>query len=601
MAIAPLWVSIRTAGAAALARTSAALRAMAARVRAAAARFAAAARLSSTYTAALGRLAAALRRVAVAALAAARAIGGSLVRAMRQAARAAFSLLRTMALMAARFAAIGTPIIAVAVALVPVIANLAGAVQLLAPAVIAVVAAFATWKLATKGFGDALSADTTEDLEAALKKLSPTARQAALTLRDLRQEWKSTQQKVQDAFFKGARDDFIMLSRAIQPIADRWLPQLATSFGNLRRGISQAFAAAADSGQLDTIMAGVKRFFDGIAAAVPSLLQAFLDIAEVAAPSFGDLGDSIGNAAQRFADWIRMLKEDGTLKAWLDKAKETFQKLMDIGKEVGRVIAAIFKGPDEEGDFLANLKNSIREFADWLESENGQAVVEFFMDVAEAIANVIVWISDAIAWFQRGWDGFREAGEGMRNALVAAFAAIGGAGTALFAIIRGGVNAFGWIGDVIGRMGGLVAAVRGAVTGINAALSLIRTTVFIDIITRNRTQGYAKPIGGGSGSGGGGAKFYAKGGPFSAGQFAVVGEDGPEFVQFGRSGRVYSNRESMAMAAAGGADRGGIQQVAAPTNANRGILRAYEKAFRRQVRTAARGSAQRYLSAPAIL
>lgn len=39
----------------------------------------------------------------------------------------------------------------------------------------------------------------------------------------------------------------------------------------------------------------------------------------------------------------------------------------------------------------------------------------------------------------------------------------------------------------------------------------------------------------------------AEGGPFKKGEWSWVGENGPELVQFGRSGRVYSNEESMRM------------------------------------------------------
>lgn len=551
MAIAPLWVSIRTAGAAALRRTAAQLRAMAAAVRAAAARAAAAARTTSTYTAALGRLAAALRRVAIAAYAAARAIGGSLVRAMRQAVRAAFSLLRTMTLMAARWAAIGTPIVAVVAALVPVIGNLAGAALLLAPAVIAAAAAFATWKLATKGFSDALNADTTEDLDAALKKLSPSARSAALTLRDLREEWKYTQRAVQEKFFAGARDDFIAMSRALQHVAHTWLPKIATSFANMRHALRFVIEDAFKSGQLDRIMAGVNDFLSGLLSSIPRFFAGFLNIAEAVAPQFGKLGDSIADTATKFEAWTKKVAADGTLQRWVEKAKETWGQLKEIGAELGRVFSAIFKGMDGKG-FLESLKDSIKEFADWLESDNGQAVIEFFSDLAIAIAGVIVWISKVVDWVQRGWDAFRRDTEGLRNSLMAAFGAIGSAMGVMVAIISAGAGAFSWIGAVISRMGGLVAAVRGAVSGINAALAAIRTTVFIDIITRRfeGSKGYAKPIS--STGGGGGLKYYAKGGAFSAGQFAVVGEDGPEFVQFGRSGRVYSNRDSMAMASGGG-------------------------------------------------
>jgi hypothetical protein len=551
VAIAPLLIRIRTAGAAALGRTAAQLRAMAAAVRAAAARAAAAARTTSTYTAALGRLAAALRRVAVAALAAARAIGGPLVRALRSAARAAGNLMQALAKLAARWAVLGGLGFAFLVPAVGLVGNLLGALQLLAPAIVAIVAGVATWKMAMSGFSDALNADNTEDLADALKKLSPTARQAALTLRDLRAEWKSTQQRVQNAFFKGARDDFIMLSRAIQPVADRWLPKLATAFGNLRRWISQVFAAAADSGQLDRIMAGVQRFVDGLTAAIPYLVQAFLDIAEVAAPSFGDLGDKMSSAAQRFAEWIRMLKDNGTLKAWLDKAKETFGKLMDIGKEIGRVFQAIFKGSDA-GSFLDNLKNSISNLADWLGSDDGQSVIKFFGDVGSAIAGVIVWIEKVVGFFQRGWNSFREATEGLRNSLTGAFSAIGAGMGGMLAIIAGGSAAFGWIGGVVSRLGGLVGAVRGAVSGINAALAAIRTTVFIDIITRRfeGSKGYAKPI---TSSAGGAPKFYAKGGPVAKGQPIVVGDGGrPELFVPDSAGRILPRVPTGGTAAGGG-------------------------------------------------
>lgn len=539
MAIAPLIIAIRAAGAAALARTSAALRAFGTRIAAAARSAAAAARTTSTYTAALGRLVAALRRVAIAARIAAMAIGGALVRALRAAGRATLELAGQLAALAARWAVMGTLALGVAVPLVPVIGNLLGLSQLLAPAIIAAGAAFATWKLATKGFMDAVKATDAEELADALKKLSPSARSAALTLRDLGAEWKFTQRAVQEKFFAGARDDFIAMSRALQHVAHTWLPKIATSFANLRHALRFVVEDAFKSGQLDRIMAGVNDFISGLLNAIPHLTRAFLDIAEVAAPSLGELGTSISGIAKRFSDWIRMLKENGTLKAWLDKGKETFRQLMDIGKEIGRVFQAIFRGADGQG-FLENLKNSMKELADWANSDNGQAVIDFFSDVGSAIANVIVWISDLVDFFHDGWEAFRRDTEGLRNATTAAFAAIGAGGTALFAIIRGGVNAFAWIGDVVGRMSGLVAAVRGAVTGINAALSAIRTTVFIDVITRQfggGSQGYAKPINGTGG--GGGLKYFAHGGRVSKGRPVVVGDGGrPEMFVPDSAGKI---------------------------------------------------------------
>jgi len=529
VAIAPLLIRIRTLGAAALSRTAAQLRAFAAAVRAAAARAAAAARSASTYTAALRRLGAALRAAAVAAMLAARIIGGQLVRALRQAARAAGDLIAALIRMTARFAAIGTPIIAVVAALVPVIGNLIGLVQLLAPAVVAAGLALVTLKLGFSGVGTALKAGLsgdTEEFEKALKKLEPAAADTVRTLVKLRDAWKPLQQRIQGELFAGAAGELKSLSDLIRPIVFKWLPQVAMAFARVRNAIADGLARFAADGRLEFVFRNIHRGLSAILEAIPPLARAFGDVLEVAAPRFGTLGEDIRSIAQRFSDWIRTMKESGDLGKWLDNAKKTFGQLKDIGAELGRVLSAIFKGVDGEG-FLEKLKNSIAAFADWLESENGQNVIKFFSDVAGAIAGVISWIEKAVGFMRRGWDNFREATEGLRNAVVLAFASIGAAGSALFAIISGGVNAFSWIGGVIGRLSGLVGAVRGAVSAINAALSAIRTTVFIDIITRRfeGSKGYAKGIGGGSG-GGGGLKFYAKGGPVAKGQPIVVGDGG---------------------------------------------------------------------------
>jgi hypothetical protein len=580
VAIAPLLVAIRTSGAAALARLGASFRRLAAEVRVAYNRFVLAGGVAGALRRTFARLATALRLAAVAALAAARAIGGALVRALRSAARAAGNLVQALAQLVARWALLGGLGFAFLIPAVGIVGNLLGALQLLAPAIVAVVAGFATWKLATRGFSDALKADNAEDLEAALKKLTPSAQSAALTLRDLGREWKSTQQKVQEAFFKGAREDFIMVSRAIQKVADVWLPKLAKAFADARTWISQVLTAAADSGQLDRIMAGVHQFIGGLLASIPYLMQAFLDIAEVAAPSFGELGTSIADIARRFADWIRELKDNGTLKAWLDKAKETFQQLMNIGKEIGRVFKEIFKGSDSQG-FLENLKNSISNLADWLGSDTGQSVIKFFGDVGSAIAGVIVWIEKVVGFFQRGWNSFRESTEGLRNSLTAAFSAIGAGMGGMLAIIAGGSAAFGWISGVVSKLGGLVGAVRGAVSAINAALAAIRTSVFIDIITRrfdSGSQGFAKGI---SSSGGGGAKFYAKGGRVKAGVPIVVGDGGrPELFVPDSAGRI----EPRVPTGGGASWSGGQAQLVAaggPRSSNDVLIRLVEDAIKR--------------------
>ena len=61
------------------------------------------------------------------------------------------------------------------------------------------------------------------------------------------------------------------------------------------------------------------------------------------------------------------------------------------------------------------------------------------------------------------------------------------------------------------------------------------------------SSSWASSFSGGSLYTPGGIGTYASGGNFSAGETAIVGEQGPELVRFGSAGRVYSNNETKSM------------------------------------------------------
>ena len=127
----------------------------------------------------------------------------------------------------------------------------------------------------------------------------------------------------------------------------------------------------------------------------------------------------------------------------------------------------------------------------------------------------------------------------------------------------------------------------------------------INVTTYYRTVGDARAAGDlGNLAPGGPNVGYASGTPSARRGLAMVGEEGPELVQFGGGERVFTATDTARILAgqAGGAGSGGGAGGGgggywppAPTNAARGLLRALEKAQRQQVRTRARGNAQVYL------
>lgn len=534
MAIAPLIVRITAAGVAALGRAAAAMRAFGASVSSSAR--AAAGRAAPAFA----RLQAVLRAVASAAVRAAVAIGGPLRRALNAASRAARDLAGDLARFLLKWVGIIGALLPFIFALANVLANLLPLVTYLAPAAFAAGSALLVLKLGFQGVGDALSAGLSGDVEEfnkALKKLAPSARDFVKALVKIAPLWRDLQTLIQQKLFAGLAGQVDGVSTALGRLAATWLPKLAEQFNSFFLSIAQGLQTPEFARQIDEIMQGVSTFFFGALVAVRKLGRAFLDIATVAAKPFGELGANIGIAATKFADWVRKISTDGTLARWIQTAKDTFGQLLDIGREIGRVLGAIFKGTDE-GGFLENLRNSISELADFLEGETGQSMIQFFSDIAKGAAGLIKTIGDVVRWFQDGIKIMKDILGTGKSEMSAAFGAIGAAASGLFAIISAGVNAFAWIGSIAGKLGGLVSAVRGAASAINAALGSIRTLVTIDIVTRYSTQGYLKPITSGGGGGGGSVKARASGGPVTRGMPYLVGEKRPEIFVPNQSGRI---------------------------------------------------------------
>lgn len=495
----------------------------------------------------------------------------------------------------APFAVLAAKILLVAAAittLLGVTGNLLGATQLIAPAVIAAAAGMAVFKMALSGVGDAFKAGLSGDAKEfadALKKLHPNAAEAVKTLLDLRREWKSTQRAVQGNFFAGFRGDVIAVSRALQPIANKWLPKIATAFATARHALRYVLTEAAKSGQLDTIFAGVTRFFQGLLSSIAPLARAFLDVAEVASGAFGDIGVGIGSAAQKFADWIREMKENGKLKEWLDKAMESLRQLKEIAGNVGEMLAAIFRASNDEGQsFLEKLNEITQKMADWLNSSDGQQLID-------TLASIVTWIIACKPAFEAVAATMSFAFGVISNAWAGIKGIVGGVVTYILGayewLLSGAVKAFGWIPGLGPKLEAARAQFERWKNGVNEAINGIQKTV--DITVRYRAVRIGPHMVSGAQQSGtyiSGTGGRAQGGPMRAGVMYRVNEQGQEFIQLGSSGRAYNARESAGMFGGGGGS-----WAPAPTNANRELLRAIEKAQRKQVRTRARGSSQRYL------
>ncbi len=459
------------------------------------------------------------------------------------------------------FAAVAPFIAGVAVAAAGAIGDLTGIVSILPSAILAGAASLAVFKLGLQGVSEAFEAGLAGDADKfkeAMKGLNVHAQEFVKSGLRVVEAWKPLQKVVQGRLFRGASQSLKDVNSVIQPLAEKWLPKIANLFAQAGTGIAGFFKSAGTSGQLDTIMDGVWRNIDGMLKSIPFLMQAFLDIGEVGASMFGDIGQGVGSLAERFAGWIRGLKESGELQAWADRARDAFETLGRIAGDVGRVIKAVFKNGSDEGQtFLENIEEQTTRWAEFMESADGAKLVDSLGAIGAAMGHVVgviqflseVWLGwvaiyqSGVAYWNQGWQSMIQI-----------------ATSAISTILSGLVSLLGWIPGIGDRLrqsqrdfeawrNNSVAnlqSTQGAVAGVQNSLNNMHgKTVYIDVVQRGPTLG-----------GSGGYRGFAGGG-YATG-IAMVGEHGPELVDFGRKGaQVYSNSDSKRMVREG-ADLGAV-------------------------------------------
>lgn len=596
MAIAPLIVRVRALGAAALTNLSINFRRLAANVRSAYARFVTAGGLAGFLSRRFQNLAQNTRQAAraMAQFAAASALAG-LSRMLTGLGNGIANMAAASALLSVKAAALTAAVLP----LVGILGNLLPLLALSAPAALVAVAGLGALAFAFHGVGDALrAAGDPEEFAKQLKKLTPAARSAVMTLVDLGREWSKTKKIVQESFFTGFREDAIAVSRALQPIAEKWLPKIAGSFRDLRTYIAEGLAKFAADGRLEGVMRNISLTIDNITRGIGSLAKGFGAALVAAAPFLEKLSSGFATAMEKFATWLDENSKNGNLSKWIQQGIDTVEKLGRVAGNVAGIVRGLFTGSSDGADStLDQIVQLTEKMETFVKSADGQSVIKFFSSIAAAISStepawqlmfgqirfatdLFGWLADAAAF---AWDWIKT------QALLATIAIVGQLGL----IVTAAAAAFGWIPGVGDKLKDAKAAFDRFVDGVKDELAKIPRNIPVTVTIER------KYIGGTLG-GAGGYRGFAGGTSSAPRGWAMVGERGPELVMFGGGERVLTaSATRRAMAGGSGAGLapagGGVAIVMqASTNANNRLVSEIVRAIRVDIRKTARGSSSRY-------
>lgn len=410
--------------------------------------------------------------------------------------------------------------------------------------------------------------------------LGPKAKAFAREAIEIGLAWRKTSKVIQESFFATGLSKSLKAAAAnVMPLAEKWFPKIATTIGDAGTKLLDFFAQADTGKQLNNILEMTDNFLGSIFRSLTPLSQAFLDIAEAA--GFDELGEGIEGAAQKFADWIREIKNDGTLQAWVEEGKKTWGQLNDLMKETGGFIKAVMTGGKESGeDFLVTLTEVMKSWKEWAQSDDGQNIINAIGYVAVAIVALGKVTEEWIAGWGRIWDLAKQVVKVWLIVMLNSFAGVSDGLAAL-------ADAMG-MDAMAEELRASSRKIRGICEDIDNYLDGIDTNRIINIGINIRTSGDAKLLGGVVKKGKKGDHIaLAKGGPMQAGQPYLVGEEGPELVMPRSNGMVYTARETAQMLAGsggralgGGSGSGQMTLSAGPSGGGDPLIQFLLRAFR---------------------
>lgn len=410
---------------------------------------------------------------------------------------------------------------------IPLVLGLAGALThlaaaaLAAPAAIAVlVAAIAPLIIAFKGFGEAVSAGLSGDMDKfneALKGLTPSARAVAKEFVALKGPLSAIKKLVQESLFNQLVGQVGKLGTTLLPALATGMSGVAGALGHLIKLFIGLVSAPDTIRTLNNLFATTTRIIDTFAEPLVNLFGGLFDLINAGLPWVERFTHVLANGLQAGANWLeKLLQPGGKFTGWMERAWHVGVELWAVLKGLGVFAATVLSSLGDEGtDTLTGMADAIAKVNEYLKSAQGQETLHNLGVIVHWAGNAFVALLGATVgaykglnalfsfvrgigpFFSKVWDGivagamavghwFQWLGSTVWGGIVTAGKAIGG----FFVMIWQGLvtawNFLGTIGAAIvnffvalpGRVGAFFMALPGM---IGAAMTRVSDAILYSI------------------------------------------------------------------------------------------------------------------------
>lgn len=272
---------------------------------------------------------------------------------------------------------------------VSILGQMSGAIGLIPAAGAGAVATIAALKLGVQGFGDAVAATDPAAFAEAAETLSPAARDAAVAVRDLRDEWEGMQNSIQERLFAGIADDISVLGGKYIPVLERGLGDIAAEFGAGANSVAEFLGEARQVATVDDILGATRDTAGEFAGALRPLVSILLDVVAVGSELLSGVTAEFSDAAESAAAFVRNARETGQLREWMVEGLSTIGDLIDLIKNLGRIVGTVFSAFQSDGaGFLQMLVDLTGRVADFLQSFEGQQALHALAEALNVVSSV---------------------------------------------------------------------------------------------------------------------------------------------------------------------------------------------------------------------
>lgn len=328
---------------------------------------------------------------------------GGVFGAIGAAGSAAGSVVGTIASLSSGFLtmlAVATVLGPVLYVLVGALISLSGLVFLLPAGLAAAGVAVGVLMIAFSGFGEAISAVASGDMEKfneSLKGLSPSAQKVAKDFKDLWPHLQKVKDAVQEAFFAPLVGDLDKLGEKLLPKITPGLERIAKLFGDMASTLIDKMSSPEGIKFFETTLDTIGDIIENSGPGLEKFFKGLGDFFITSLPYAEDFFKAITDGLGDFGEFLSEEDTKESFKQFLKDALATGKEFWGVITDLIELFRVLFEDTDEGGKtFLQDIREAIKKLTDFFKSKDGKAALEAMITLAKLFGTWMIWAAEHV-------------------------------------------------------------------------------------------------------------------------------------------------------------------------------------------------------------